>query len=640
MGLFSGSRTPPSAPPSAPKKTYTNAPKHWPTVELAPANRTAVQLLLLAGALDDGLKAQNMKIAAFLRRYVYEDGILEVPLIVEDGDTTTCVFTYLDGDATAAAHFSGARAILKEREQVNVVFYAFQPITPVAPAVVLQPVDTPHFSKMPTPPADAQYALWWSTPEDPTFSTSDDRVQLDRWFAAINGYGYLVFSSFARLFELVAAAEDGGPSIVRMPEQPYLLEVVGPTEAPMMLHASAPKGFFLAFDQAKVPARTRRILLRLLADFATSFRALAENQRNVAVDQGELGLSIWTSIRDEAIAKEAAGETELTLHSIVVSGGQPVRIPQPRSAREQAAAPRLPGRDVIDFGLDAIDRAAATLQQRPVQRSSTEKLGGPNVDAAIIVRAEGRTWHRVLPFDDIAAVMGAAARVREDWPAADMVAVLMDAALRDGATGERVDVLRALAQGSDGVAVDTCQRYTVDASGVFTLTGRPTATSAAAFLPPPMPPPIRAYGQPGAELWAMVDKGLALAAKVHAGRPTPEPASAFQDHYAPPKMPTALVDRGKAQGTIANFAMQGPLTSLASCRTMLAKDPEATSVVFWIDDLLQVDGLPDRRLRFHAQRRGDPAAAIIDQRFTTPTDDQPFAFTGAPTFIRWTDSLF
>ena len=312
----------------------------------------------------------------------------------------------------------------------------------------------------------------------------------------MNGYGYLVFSSFARLLELIAAPKDGEASIVRMPEQPYLLELVGPAQTPVMLHASAPKGFFLAFDQAQVSARRRSTLLRLLADFATSFRALAEAKHKIAVDPGELGLSVWQGIRDEALSKEAAGETGLTLQSIVVSGGQPVRIPQPRSAREQADAVRLPSADIIAFGLEAIERAAATLQQRPVQRSSAEKLGGPNVDAAIIVRADGRTWQRVLPFDDIAAVMGAAARIREDWPTAETVAVLMDAAIRDGGTGERVDVLRALVQGPDGLAVDTFQRYAVDAAGVFTLVGRPTASPLAAFLPPPAPPPIRPYGQP------------------------------------------------------------------------------------------------------------------------------------------------
>jgi hypothetical protein len=641
MGLFSGSRTPPPAPPSAPKRTFTNAPKQWPEVALTPANMEAVQLLLLAAALDDGLKAQGITIAAFLRQYVYEDGILEVPLVVEDGDTTTCVFTYLDGDAKAAAHFSGARAILKERERVDVVFYAFAPIAPVPPAAVLKPIDTPMFAKMPKAPADAQYSLWWSTPEDPSFTTSDDRIQLDRWFEAINGYGYVVFSSFARLLELIEAPKDGKPSLVRMPEQPYLLELVGPAQTPVMLHASAPKGFFLAFDQAQVSPRMRRAFLRLLADFATTFRALAETHHNVATDPGELGLSVWQGIRDEALAQEAAGETGLTLQSIVVSGGQPVRIPQARSAREEAKLPLLPKPDILAFGVDAIDRAAATLQQGRVQRSSTEKLGSPNIDAAIIVRADGRTWHRALPYDDAAEVMAAAARVREDWPTADIVAVLMDAAIRENGTGERVDVLRALVQGRDGIAADTYQRYAVDGSGTFTLVGRPVATPLAAFVPAPTPPPIRPYGQPHAELWAMVATALKFAESVHAtGATKADAASTFHDDHARPKMPTALVDRGEAQGTIVTFAMRGPLGSLALCPKMLEKDPQAVGIVFWIDDVLLLDGLPDRRLRFYVQRKDDPAAAIIDQRFTMATDDQPFAFTGKPTFVRWTDSLF
>jgi hypothetical protein len=213
----------------------------------------------------------------------------------------------------------------------------------------------------------------------------------------------------------------------------------------------------------------------------------------------------------------------------------------------------------------------------------------------------------VLPFDDIPLVMAAAERIREDWPTADTVAVLMDAAVRTKEGGERVDVLRAIVQGPDG-----------------------------AFVPPPAPPPLRPYGQPDAELAGMVRSALRIAARVHAAPAPTQPGTAAGS----PKMPTAMVDRGAEKGALASFAMQGPEGARLTCRRMLEKDPAVTSVVFWIDDLVQVDGIPDRRIRLWAQRRGDPAAAIFDQRFAPPADDQAFAFKGQPTFVRWTDSLF
>jgi hypothetical protein len=491
------------------------------------------------------------------------------------------------------------------------------------------------FGRMSKPPADARYSLWWATPEDPVFSTSPDRELIDRWFETLNGYGYLLLSSFVRLLELMPNSKKDELQIVRQPDQPFLLELVGPADTPVMLHASAPMGFFLAFDEERVSRTTRHTFLRLLADFATSYRTQIDKQR-IAADPSEQGLAVWQGIREEALAKEAAGATNLTLHGIAVAGGQTIRAPHARSAGDRAQAPRLPAADVLEFALAAIERAAATLQQTRSQGSTADTLGGPNFDAAILVRADGRTWHRVLPFDDIPLVMAAAERIREDWPTADTVAVLMDAAVRTKEGGERVDVLRAIVQGPDGVAADAFQRYVVDQAGTVRLTGRPTISPMAAFVPPPAPPPLRPYGQPDAELAGMVRSALRIAARVHAAPAPTQPGTAAGS----PKMPTAMVDRGAEKGALASFAMQGPEGARLTCRRMLEKDPAVTSVVFWIDDLVQVDGIPDRRIRLWAQRRGDPAAAIFDQRFAPPADHQAFAFKGQPTFVRWTDSLF
>ena len=618
-------------------KTYTNAPRHWPTVTLEPTPNPAVAVLLVAAALKKGLEASGPALA-FLRTYVYEDGILEVPLVIREGDTTTCVFIYATPGRNAPAHFSGARAILKAREQVNVVFFALEPVTPVPPAPVLQPIDTPMFSRLQQAPADARYALWWATPEDPSFTTSGDRALIDQWFEGLDGYGYLLFSSFARLLGLTEPAKDGTPTIVRMPEQPFLLAVEGPGAASLLLNASTPEGLFLAFDTATVTARQRRTLLTLLARLATSFRANA-GKHAAPRDDGELGLSAWRAIRDEALEREAAGQTGLTVHGVEVSGGQPLRTPNARTAEEQAATPRLPASDVLTFGLDLLERTSAGLQQRVVYASSAEQLGGPNFHAAIVVRAGGQVWQRELPYDDPPLVLEEVADVHQDWPGADIVAVLMDGAIRTAEGGERVDVVRVLVQGADGLAADTFQRYAAGEGGSFSLVGRPSASPIAAFVPPPLPPPLRPMAPPDVALWRIVDKALETASNLYALER--DRASTIESPSgATPRMPVAIVDRGGEQGNHVAFAMQGPLRARRSCRKMLSQDAAASSVVFWIDELLHVDGVPARRLRLCAQRRGDPSAALVDQWLEPVNGGTGVVFKGPRTFARWTAPLF
>ncbi len=171
------------------KETHTNAPAHWPKLAIE-FDELAFNWILIGSSLATVLKAPEGSVA-FMQSFAYEDGILEVPLLVTEKGKKTGVFLYGRTDKDAAAHFSGVRSVLAKRENATAVYYAPTPLSPTQAANVLKPIDTPMFSKVTTPKADARYSLWWATPEDPRFTDSSDRIQLDRWFEAMNGYGFV-----------------------------------------------------------------------------------------------------------------------------------------------------------------------------------------------------------------------------------------------------------------------------------------------------------------------------------------------------------------------------------------------------------------------------------------------------------------
>jgi hypothetical protein len=610
----------------APAETHTNAPRHWPAVQMVDVDDRAMTVLAIGGQLAS-LHAPPASKMAFMQHFVYEDGIVEVPILVEENGAKTCIFVYPGRDQNAAAHYSGVRSLLKNRESISAVYYSATALTPTKAGDILEPIDTPMFSK-----ADGdsgEFALWWATPEDPVFSQSPDRALLDRWFDRMNGYGYLLFTAFVNDVELVEEAQKR--DLYAMPAQPFTQLLTAPGGTSVLLHASAPEGLFLAFDQSTTSARTRHVLLTLLADFATKFRE-AIDAKKIPAREDENGLRIWTAIRDEAIAKEAAGGTGLTLHAVSLRDGQAMRSPHARTESERASAPPAPDHEELDFAMDLVDRVVARLQKQTVEQSSEDALGQPNLFPILAARAGGHVWERQMPFEDGEEAQAAAGRVRDEWRDAEMVAVLVDAAIREN--GQRTDIFAVKVERAGGASFDLIQRYKKSAAGHVELVGRPTVTPTGPFLQPPNT--TGPAQPPEAALVAFAEQALDEILKMMT---ITEPSGIIGDDPEEPLvMPSALVNRGESRPTVMRFALQGPITAAMSCYQMLAKEG-GDAVVFFIDDLVTKDGHPDRRLRLCVQRRGDPGTAIFDQHYEPPVTGTPFTRRGGLEFTRWGGSF-
>lgn len=608
-------------------ETHTNAPAHWPKITLDQFDNPGVNLIMVGSELAAMLNPPKVSMA-FMESFVYEDGILEAPLVITEDGKKTAIFLYGKHDQDAAGHYSAVRALLKARENTAAVYYGPQSLAPAPPAKVLKPIDTPMFSVKSEPASNAQYSLWWATPEDPSFSSSQDRALLDRWFEAIDGYGYLLFTAFVNDLELV---EKKQPAYA-LPSQAFLQPLSGPDSTDVMLYGSEEDGLFLAFDEKTTSAKRRRIMLRLLADFAGPYRA-AIGESKLPTRPEERGLATWRRIRDEALAKEARGETGLTLHSVIVRDGQPQRNPHATSESERAAAPEVPGHDVLDFGMDLVDRVVARIKSKTIVQSSQEQLAVPNVFPVVAARAGGQVYERSIVAEDSPAAIAAAGRALDEWPDAEVVAVLIDAAIREN--GQRVDILGVTVQSAGSTAAASLmQRYKTSASGAIELIGRPTAMPAEAFLEPRSAAPPGAPAAPDADLMAITNTALARITQVEAH------GTGHADANEPIGSPEALIDHNGDMFTMV-FAMQGALTAVGSLLEAL-QDPKyaaARWVVYWFDDVIYVDGVRDQRIRLCVSRRGDPVTAIIDQRYEGVETKGGFRLKGAPEFKRWGGSF-
>jgi hypothetical protein len=318
-----------------------------------------------------------------------------------------------------------------------------------------------------------------------------------------------------------------------------------------------------------------------------------------------------------------------------VLGGQPVRNPHATMAADRAAQPAVPEHADLDFGMDLLDRVLERVQRKPATGSTQAELGMPNFFPVIAVKVGADVFEREVPYEDLQAAQGAAGRALDEWPEAEIVAVIGDGAVREN--GQRVDVFDVrVERPGTGRAGAVIQRYRVGKKGAIDLIGRPTAMPTESFV---VPATSAREPAPDAALVGLAQQALdEIITSLTFGD---EPSGMLgDDPDHPMTTPSALVGVADKTATLTvRFAMQGPITAAATCYASLQQKP-AEWVAFHLDDLVRCNGASDRRLRLCVQRKSDAGIAIFDQHFEEPRKGKPFTKRGGLQFKRWGGSMF
>jgi hypothetical protein len=283
-----------------------NAPRHWPPVTTGRldadnlSNRTAAVLGgLLEGFQSKGIEATPIGV---LQYRMFEDGILEVPLEIEEANRRHSIFIYPAATPEAASHFSGVRQFLREKAGATAVYYCPEAIQPAKPSRALEPLDTRMFFNVDDeePAPFGEYALWWASDDQPSFAAAPARHYVTRAFQAFDGLEPWLFMAFVNDLQLQEKPPEGP---VGLPDEALIHPIQGPDRQFMLLCASAEKGISFAFPTATTPIKYRDTFLKLYAEFCEDLAGKLREQgaaRLTAPDESPLAWwTFMTSVADK-----------------------------------------------------------------------------------------------------------------------------------------------------------------------------------------------------------------------------------------------------------------------------------------------------------------------------------------------------
>jgi hypothetical protein len=618
----------------------TNAPRHWPAMETDSwsSDKASLNYLFLGATLAKALPNATL---SFLQRRLHDDGVLDMPLLVEEGGQRTAVFAYAAADAESAALYSGARLALRQREGVNAVYYAPSTIVPAKPVSAIRPLQLVDFVSPDESRGVTEYAAWWASEADPGLAHSPALGALDRWFDALDGCGSVSFSTFLSVLELAEAP--GGPKLFALPEKPIGIPLVGPEDLAVCLHASAAEGLWFAVDIEADPLARNR-LLGHLATLAEGLKKEIAAGGHAPRPEDRRGRAFWQATRADALNKEAGGGAGLRVLCLAgtrrfpgastederraTAGAAATTASQgPATAAHPAGGAGEPPSDVaVDFGFEQMDRAFAEMARRVADGSAAE--GDPALHPFLCVRRGESEWKTTFHYclqHEVNAL--AASRLHDDGPA-DLIATVTDAYLREGET--RSDALFVQVEHAGaGASHVFAQRY---AGRPPAPSGRPVLMGSGASL-------LGAGPQP-----APADAGTAELARecvettlkwVRIGDPT---GMQLYQPGEPLFFPSATLVEGDRRG-LQRFASGGLAWALGACRQALAEQPEVEAVAFVCDDVRERDGRFDRGWRVRVQRRGGPAVEYR-QAYDEPAAGREFTLRGELRAVGIAESLF
>ncbi|UCH89068.1 MAG: hypothetical protein JSV49_12690 [Thermoplasmata archaeon] len=269
-------------PEAEPISLYTNAPTHWPVVMTDPLipegipGGDSMNVANFGTAMKSAFEAANCgcSLAAMLRPILTPDGVLEIPIIVNDSSKLIPVFLYSNSTEVSASLYYGSAAVLRYRGFNEPVYYAPAPLPQVAPGNPLRPFSVELLSRHQGQLPKGNYAILWADENNPNILTTKCLKDIHRVNQALAGIESYVLASIFRVLQLV----DSNVQRMKLPQKTMTIPIIGPEDQKFILSVSEEKGIRFHFNSEITGAEYRD-------SFWSVFAAYAEAWKNDAIRQ-------------------------------------------------------------------------------------------------------------------------------------------------------------------------------------------------------------------------------------------------------------------------------------------------------------------------------------------------------------------
>lgn len=327
----------------------------WPTLEV-PADvyqgrdrksRNRLDIAAIYGHVKQAFADNELDITVIghSRAVLLDNGVLELPLLMAQGELGLAVFIYPEGDPVDAGHFAGVQESLQRADFAPPVCYAPSPLPPSRALDPLEPLRIEMFRELENGQSpNGTYAMWWPTDDELLFSTSRTYDYISQFYQALNGVeSYFLGHTLDTLG--IKQATDIESNRVSLAGKPWILPLLGPELVPVYFVADDTRGiqFYLHAESASLDYRER--FWRLMLEMAMRLRRQVEGAglpMDEYTDEESYPLNWWLLAERSVQLREGQGaqlEYFGGLEALLEDEGNLAPPPQEEQSPQQESPP-------------------------------------------------------------------------------------------------------------------------------------------------------------------------------------------------------------------------------------------------------------------------------------------------------------
>jgi hypothetical protein len=290
-----------------------DVPWHWPTLvidDLAEGdNLYSYNLIRFVHCAKKAFQGSSIEVVASDTTCLSEEGVVEIPLRISEGQQTYDVFFYPEPNLDAAAHFQAVKALAARTGLLNPVYYSRELLEQKPQKRLPNVARTDYLFLDPSPecyPED-HFAMWWPQHDTHSFAASPAYRYLDEAYKQIEGIESYLAAHIARRIGLIEL--DKSLNRLPLPEETIKATVRGPQGVLMIVSICKEKGIRFHFPVEHTDPIYRDRFLKLWLEHVKYIRQVILD-RNLPLDEAGAERSIdWWNYFKESMSQQEKERT-------------------------------------------------------------------------------------------------------------------------------------------------------------------------------------------------------------------------------------------------------------------------------------------------------------------------------------------